>query len=80
MPSFGRFCPRSGPRAGRTVRFEVHRPIGNGEPERRPDGALDQRDIAAVGADQLARNHEAQARAAAARRALERLEPHEPEA
>ena len=51
------------------MRVEFDRPVGNGEPEGRPDGALDQFDLAAMGADELGGDDEAQARAAAARRA-----------
>src|SRR5215510_11927476 len=48
--------------------------VRNGHPEGRPDGALDQPDLAAMSAHQLGRDRQAKAGAAGAVRALERLE------
>jgi len=48
--------------------------IGNGEPERRADGALDQADFAAMRVHEFGGDGEAETRAAGAGRALERLE------
>ena len=56
------------------VGVELHRPVRDGDAERRADGAFDQGNRAAVGADQLGGDGEPKAGAAGAVRALERLE------
>jgi len=53
---------------------EFDRTVRNGEAEGCADGAFDELDLAAVGANKLGGDDEAQARAAAARRSLKGLE------
>src|SRR5262245_55561815 len=53
---------------------QLDRAVGDGHPEGRPDGALDQSDLAAMSAHQLGRDRKAKAGATRAVRALERLE------
>ena len=52
---------------------ELDRPVRDGKAEGRSDGAFDELDLTAMGADQLGGDDQAQTRAAAARRGLERL-------
>src|SRR5262245_8782487 len=66
--------PRSGAGALAAARVQIDRAVGDGEAEGRPDGALDQADLAAMGAHQLGGDGEAEAGAAGAGRALKRLE------
>src|ERR1051325_6449859 len=56
------------------ARAEFDRAVGNGDAEGRPDGALDEPDLAAVRAHQLGRDGAPQPRTARAGRARERLE------
>jgi len=51
----------SGPCALGPVRVQIDRPIGNAELERRPDGAVNQPDFAAMGMHQFGRDGEAEA-------------------
>src|SRR5262249_45409057 len=55
-------------------RLQLDRAVRNDEPEGRPDRALDQADLAAVGAHELGRDPQPEPGAAGAVRALERLE------
>ena len=85
-PAFGRSTsPHAGERESHRPRglgphplaapaVELDRAVRDGDAEGRADGALDQLDLAAMGAHQLGRDGEAEAGAAGAGRALERLE------
>src|SRR5689334_6849582 len=53
---------------------QFHRPVRDHEPERRPDRALAQVDLAVMGADQLGGDRKPEPAAAGAARGLERLE------
>src|SRR5437868_13974079 len=53
---------------------ELDRAVRDDDAEGRADGAVDQADLAAMGADQLGRDRKAKSRAAAACRALKCLE------
>src|SRR5437868_5183669 len=64
----------SGPRPLAADRQQFHRAIRDRDPERGADGALDQMDMAAMGADQLGGDRKAQSAAAGAAGGLERLE------
>src|SRR5271156_4703615 len=60
--------------SGAAMRRKLDGAIGNGEPQGRADRALDEADIAAMRAHQFGGDGEAEAGAAGAGRALERLE------
>src|SRR5436853_4729883 len=62
------------PRALAAPGAEFDRAVRDDDAESRADGAVDQADLAAMGADQLGRDRKAEPGAAAACRALERLE------
>src|SRR5215470_2891461 len=64
----------SSPRALAAPRLQVDRLVGDGEPEGGAERAVDQVDLAAMGADQLGGDGEAEPGSAGAGRALERLE------
>src|SRR5271154_1493478 len=65
---------QSSPRALVADGEQLHRPVRDHDPERGPDGALDQRDGAAMGADELGGDGKPKPAAAGAAGALERLE------
>src|SRR5207248_5747350 len=74
-PAPRRPAPRaSRPRPLAAAGAKLDGAVRDREPERRPDGALDQTDLAAVGAHELRRDREAEPGAARPGRALERLE------
>ena len=74
MPAGADDRSRSRARALAAAGVELDRPVRDGEAEGRPDGALDQADLAAMGAHQLGHDGEPQPDAAGAGRALEGLE------
>src|SRR6266436_6666619 len=69
---------RSGAGALAAAGAELDRPVRNGQREGGADGAVDEPDLAALGAHQLGRNRKPKPAAAAACRALERLEQMRP--
>src|SRR5215470_13883067 len=75
VPALPKAAPMTGPpsRAGALVppRPQLDGAVRNGDPEGRPDGALDQPDLAAMSAHELGRDRQAEAGATGAVRALE---------
>src|SRR6266508_5917040 len=74
MAGAHRGCDPSPPAAGAAPRPQLDRAVGDADAEGRADRALDQLDLAAMGAHQLGRDGEAEPGAAGPGRALERLE------
>src|SRR5271154_6459320 len=67
-------CAMSSMSSSPAMRGKLHGSVGDGQPQRRADSAFDQADVAAMRAHQFGGDGEAQPGAAAAGRALERLE------